>query len=149
MFALVVFVLREFGIIDALESDGIDQGASSAVVDRQSVPSGVNDRLVRAIELEESGVLTGGKGVVVKVLADDNEGDRHQRFIVELPTGQTILIAHNIDLAKRVPLEEFDVVEFMGQFEWNDRGGVMHWTHHDPGGWREGGWIKHEGVQYE
>ena len=41
-------------------------------------------------------------GVVEKVLPDDTEGSPHQKFIVRLPTGHTVLIAHNIELAPRV-----------------------------------------------
>ena len=38
-----------------------------------------------------------GKGKVIKLLSDDLDGSKHQRFIVELGSGQTLLIAHNID----------------------------------------------------
>ena len=62
---------------------------------------------------------------------------------------RTVLVSHNIDLAPRVPAEEGDVILVRGQYEWNDRGGVLHWTHHDPKDWREGGWIEFEGERYE
>src|SRR5678816_7672 len=76
-----------------------------------------------------------GSGTVTRVLSDDNDGSRHQRFIVSLASGQTLLISHNIDLAPRVDaLSVGDVVSFRGEYEWNDKGGVIHWTHHDPAG---------------
>ncbi|MCH1570446.1 MAG: DUF3465 domain-containing protein [Longimicrobiales bacterium] len=87
-------------------------------------------------------------GSVDRVLSDDNEGSRHQRFILRLVSGQTLLVAHNIDLADRVPLERGDHVGLRGEYEWNEQGGVLHWTHHDPGGRRPGGWIDLEGVRY-
>jgi hypothetical protein len=89
-------------------------------------------------------------GVVVHVLPDDNDGSRHQRFLVEVDrTDITIKIAHNLDLAPRVPAREGDRLTFKGEYEWNDLGGALHWTHHDPKRWREGGWIDHEGKRYE
>ena len=96
-----------------------------------------------------SDVMVTLTGPVDRILPDDNDGSRHQRFIVRTPSGRTVLIAHNIDLAQRVPLEIGDTVTVRGEYEWSDRGGTMHWTHHDPKQWREGGWIEHHGVRYE
>jgi hypothetical protein len=91
-----------------------------------------------------------GSGRVSRLLADDLKGSRHQRFILDLPGGGTLLIAHNIDLAPRIDsLREGDEVEFYGEYEWNDRGGVVHWTHHDPRGSHAGGWLRHKGRTYE
>lgn len=96
------------------------------------------------------GRMTSGRGTVVRILADDNDGSRHQRFILELASGRTLLVAHNIDLAPRIgSLRRGDVVQFRGVFEHNERGGVIHWTHHDPQGRRAGGWLEHRGRRYE
>ena len=104
----------------------------------------------RAFDEGKSGVQVEAEGVVARVLADDNEGSRHQRFIVRLASGRTVLIAHNIDLAPRVAgLEEGDSVRFYGQYEWNDKGGSVHWTHHDPKGKHAAGWVKHNGRTYQ
>lgn len=87
-------------------------------------------------------------GVVQRTLSDDREGDRHQRFILEVEPGLTVLVAHNIDLAPRVPLSAGERVVLRGEYEYNDKGGVIHWTHHDPRGRHEGGWIRHAGKTY-
>ncbi|MEM7576451.1 MAG: DUF3465 domain-containing protein [Planctomycetota bacterium] len=91
-----------------------------------------------------------GSGVIVKVLSDDNEGSRHQRFLVDLYDGHTIKISHNIDLAPRVPNpREGDELTFKGDFEANELGGVVHWTHHDPRGRHEPGYLIYKGQKYE
>ena len=91
-----------------------------------------------------------GSGRVARILSDDNEGSRHQRFIVELSPGRTLLVAHNIDLAPRVQsLSVGDTVTFYGEYDWNDRGGVIHWTHHDPQGRHVAGWLEHRGRRYQ
>lgn len=88
--------------------------------------------------------------MVSRVLPDDTQGDRHQRFLVRLPTGQAILIVHNIDIAPRVQnLRAGDEVAFSGEFVWNDKGGLVHWTHHDPAGRHKAGWLRHAGRTYQ
>jgi hypothetical protein len=109
-----------------------------------------SERIRNAFEQQQSDVQVRASGTVIKVLGDDNEGSRHQRFIVALVTGQSLLISHNIDLAPRVDsLAEGDRVEFYGEYEWNNKGGVVHWTHHDPAGRHVGGWITHNGKTYQ
>ncbi|MBE0582219.1 MAG: DUF3465 domain-containing protein [Desulfofustis sp.] len=96
-----------------------------------------------------SSIQVEGRGTVVKMLKDDRQGSRHQRFILELSTGQTVLVSHNIDLAPRIDtLRSGDLVEFFGVYEYNDQGGVIHWTHHDPAGKHVAGWLKHNGRLY-
>jgi len=97
-----------------------------------------------------SGNQVNGSGTVVRVLADDNDGSRHQRFILKLSSGRTVLIAHNIDLAPRVSsISAGDTVSFFGQFESSAEGGVVHWTHDDPRGRHVDGWLEHGGQRYQ
>jgi len=106
--------------------------------------------LQTAFNNRQSGLQVQGQGVVAKVLPDDNNGSRHQRFIVRLSTGQTLLIAYNVDLAPRIPgVEKGDAVEFYGEYEWNAKGGVIHWTHHDPNHRHVDGWLRHRGRTYQ
>ena len=83
------------------------------------------------------------------MLSDDNEGSRHQRFIIDAGGRRTLLIAHNIDLAKRVPAGLGDRVTVRGMYEWNELGGLVHWTHHDPQGIEEGGYIRYRTQIYK
>ena len=89
-------------------------------------------------------------GKVVKILADDNRGSRHQKFLVRIASGQTLLFAHNIDLAPRIDnIQVGDFISFRGEYVYNPKGGVVHWTHLDPQGRHYGGWIKHNGNTYQ
>ena len=109
-----------------------------------------NPQIDKAYQEKRSDVQVQGVGKVIKVLSDDNKGSRHQRFLLKLPSNLTILAAHNIDLAKRIDsLKEGDSVEFYGEYEWNNKGGVIHWTHHDPRGKHKDGWLKHNGIVYK
>jgi hypothetical protein len=102
-----------------------------------------------AFRAQRSGVQVAGEGVVSALLPDDNEGSRHQRFVLRLASGQTVLVAHNIDLAPRIAeLAKGDTVGFNGVYEWNAKGGVIHWTHRDPAGRHTPGWLRHNGQTY-
>ncbi|ULJ59852.1 DUF3465 domain-containing protein [Wielerella bovis] len=106
--------------------------------------------LQQAFQNRQSNLQIQGSGTVSKILPDDNEGSRHQRFILKLRNGQTILVAHNIDLAPKIKeLKAGDIVDFYGKYEWNKQGGVIHWTHHDPAKRHTDGWLKHNGQTYQ
>ena len=112
--------------------------------------SQIDAPLTQTSESWRAGEQVRGTGTVSQLLSDDNEGSRHQRFILQLSSGRTLLVAHNIDLAPRISsLSEGDTVSFYGEYEPNDQGGVIHWTHHDPRGSHPGGWLEHKGRRYE
>ena len=124
--------------------DLVSHPASSQTADKSDAI------LENAFARHESNVQVSGRGVVVKLLPDDNSGSKHQKFIVKLLSGQTVLIAHNIDIAPRViGLGVGDSIQFNGEYEWNARGGVVHWTHRDPSGLHPPGWLNHRGKTYQ
>jgi len=96
-----------------------------------------------------SGVEVEGTGVVSRILPDDLDGSRHQKFLLTTPGGVSILIAHNIDIAPRLDgLAKGDRVDFRGDYEWSDKGGTVHWTHHDPSGQHQAGWLRWSGRTF-
>ena len=104
----------------------------------------------QAFDRHQSNVQVQSVGRVKAVRADDNEGSRHQKFILGLENGLTVLVAHNIDLAPRIKnIQKGDTVEFYGEYEYTEKGGVIHWTHHDPQNRHVGGWLKYEGEIYQ
>lgn len=129
------------------------QSASSTKSKQTQSIANSQRELVSLAKSQRLGQMVEFRARVVKILNDDNEGSRHQRFLLAVdyepsPT-DSILVAHNIDLAPRVPVEEGSVIRIYGQYEWNDRGGVIHWTHHDPRGRHAEGWIELDGIRYD
>jgi Protein of unknown function (DUF3465) len=91
------------------------------------------------------------EGAVTSVLADDSgPSGTHQRFIIRLAGAtQTVLVDNNVTIGQRVPVHPADDVVVHGEYIWNDQGGLIHFTHHDPAPAHEGGWIELKGVRYQ
>lgn len=84
---------------------------------------------------------------IIKHLRDDLKGDKHQKML--LKTGKhTLLLAHNIDIAPRVPAKEGETIQVKGEYEWNEKGGVIHWTHRSNNSHPQG-WIKYNNKKYD
>ncbi len=123
--------------------------SQGCIVEDWSKSSG-DDAIGQAFADEARHLQVEGEGTVIRLLSDDLKAPRHQRFIIELASGQTLLISHNIDIAPRINgLAVGDSVSFNGEYEWNEKGGVIHWTHHDPDGSHVAGWIVHNGKTYK
>ena len=115
-----------------------------------SIASGSVGKIDGAFRNQQSDLIVVEEGRVIHVLPDDTKGSQHQRFLVELRSGLTVLIAHNIDLAPRISrIKSGDFIRFKGEYEWNEKGGVVHWTHHDPAKRHAGGWVELDGKRYE
>jgi hypothetical protein len=108
-----------------------------------------NSLIEQAFSQKQSNIQVSGSGLVVKLLADDNKGARHQKFLVKINAEQTLLFAHNIDLAPRVPLQTGDKISFRGEYVYNPKGGIIHWTHHAPKADHEAGWIMLNEKKYQ
>ena len=106
-------------------------------------------KLKKAKDQTNSSFWIGLNATVFKLLKDDLSGSRHQKFLINAGNGLTLLVSHNIDLAQRVPVKVNDRISLQGRYEWNNRGGVIHWTHHDPKGKKAGGWISVNGRKYK
>lgn len=99
---------------------------------------------------QESDSWVEATGRVTRLLADDTDGERHQKFLMAVSNEITVLVSHNIDAAPRVPVREGEYVRLRGEYEYTDKGGVVHFTH-KPKFKRKapGGWIEHAGTRYE
>lgn len=109
-----------------------------------------SDPLAKAYAERARGRMITARGTVARLLPDDREGSPHQRFVVRTASGLTVLVSHNLDLAQRLEgLRVGDAISLYGEYEWNDQGGVMHWTHNDPDGQHVTGYIDWNGRRYQ
>jgi hypothetical protein len=84
---------------------------------------------------------------VVRVLGErEGRSGEHEGFIIRAD-GRTFRVEDNVGITGPVPLQRGDTVSLLGQLECDDD--VIHWTHHDPSGRHQSGYIKVNGKLYE
>ena len=90
-------------------------------------------------------------GVVVRIFPDRSSSTgTHEQFIIRLTSSDiTVEIEHNISIGARVPVHVGDRVSVHGEYIWNAQGGLIHFTHHDPQGTHENGYIIDNGTTYD
>ncbi len=128
----------------------VNQYSNTPFVTNPGTPPKTYEQVVKAYNQKKSDIQVKGAGTIVKLLSDDLQGSKHQRFLVKVNDQQTLLISHNIDLAPRIDtLREGEKIEFFGEYVWNKKGGIIHWTHHDPNKHHIDGWLKFRNKLYQ
>ena len=107
--------------------------------------------IVNDFHNHQSNVEVTADATVVRLLADSTSSTgTHERFIIKLSSSDlTLEVEHNISIAARAPVKEGDHVIVHGEYIWNSQGGLIHFTHHDPQGTHEGGYIEDAGTTYD
>lgn len=106
--------------------------------------------VANAFRMKATKVQVEDEGTVTRVLRMDTSGIPHQRFIIQTASGQTILIEHNTEIAPAI--EDLHIgaeIRFCGEYIWNEQGGLVHWTHHDPEGKHQPGWLKYNNIVFQ
>jgi hypothetical protein len=98
-----------------------------------------------------SNVEVTADGVVVGIFPDRKSGaGTHEQFIIRLTSQNlTLEIEHNISIGRRVPVSQGDELIVHGEYIWNSQGGLIHFTHHDPQGAHENGYVIDHGQKYD
>lgn len=145
---IIVVLMAAYVGIDLKQNNLNDNVVQTSIVEEAAVDD--QQKIMQAYQQQLSNIQVQSKGEVKAILADDNDGSRHQKMILKLENGLTVLVAHNIDLAPRVEgLRKGEIVEFYGEYEYSPKGGVIHWTHHDPQAKHVDGWLKYQGKSYQ
>jgi Protein of unknown function (DUF3465) len=112
-----------------------------------------NDRaLCDAYSAGRSQVEVVADGTVTRVLGvAPGRVSPHEGFLLKLASGCSLVVRveANTDFTGSIPLTEGQRVAVKGEYEFYPRGGVVHWTHRDPRGRHEGGYISAGGQVYE
>lgn len=102
---IILLIAAYFGL--DLSGHKQNQSPSSVMPEAQHTETTLSnngaDTIKAAYEQRQSNVQVQGSGRVKAILRDDNDGSRHQKFILVLKNGLSILVAHNIDLAPKIP----------------------------------------------
>ena len=145
---IIVVIIAAYVGIDLKQKNLNDNVVQTSIVEEAAVDD--QHKIMKAYQQQISNIQVQSKGEVKAILADDNDGSRHQKMILKLENGLTVLVAHNIDLAPRVEgHRKGEIVEFYGEYEYSPKGGVIHWTHHDPQAKHVDGWLKYQGKSYQ
>ena len=145
---IIVVLIAAYVGIDLKQNNLNDNVVQTSIVEEATVDD--QQKTMQDYQQQLSNIQVQSKGEVKAILADDNDGSRHQKMILKLENGLTVLVAHNIDLAPRVEgLRKGEIVEFYGEYEYSPKGGVIHWTHHDPQAKHVDGWLKYQGKSYQ
>lgn len=145
---IIVVLIAAYIGTDLKQNNLNDKVVQTSIVEEATVDD--QQKIMQAYQQQLSNIQVQSKGEVKAILADDNDGSKHQKMILKLENGLTVLVAHNIDLAPRVEgLRKGEIVEFYGEYEYSPKGGVIHWTHHDPQGKHVDGWLKYQGKSYQ
>ena len=77
----------------------------------------------------------------------------HEGFLLHLSgsagRGLTVRVEDNVDLTGPIPLSEGQDVVVRGEYIFDERGGIVHYTHRDPRGRHISGYVLVDGKFYQ
>ncbi|HKU82152.1 MAG TPA: DUF3465 domain-containing protein [Candidatus Tumulicola sp.] len=92
------------------------------------------------------------QGTVVRLLGvAPGRTSPHEGFLMRLDSAcrVTVRVEANADFTGTFPLARGDRAVVKGEYEYYPIGGVIHWTHRDPRGRHEGGFVQVGGRTYD
>jgi len=111
---------------------------------------GENSSICDAHALQRSRVEVTASGTVTRILGiREGPSGTHEGFLVRVPDCNIVIrVEHNVDIGGSIPLHQGEAVQLRGEYLYDPRGGIVHYTHHDPSGRHPGGSITAGGETY-
>ncbi|HEV3092724.1 MAG TPA: DUF3465 domain-containing protein [Candidatus Cybelea sp.] len=111
-----------------------------------------DDRAVcGAFSAARSGVEVVAGGSITRIFGvRPGRTSPHEGFLMHLDSGCDLVVRVevNTDFTGDIPLRAGENVAVKGEYEYYPRGGVIHWTHRDPRGRHENGYVQAGGQMY-
>lgn len=128
-----------------------NQGASvGQTIGPAGVPFAVDDgQIIQAQSQQARKVELTVTAPIKKLLREEDYREPHQRFLLILSNGTTVLVANDLKYGTFAPVQEGNVVRIHGEYIWNEKGGVLHWTHKSDEPNHESGYIDFNGMRYQ
>lgn len=117
----------------------------------QSTPA-ANSAVYAAFESGTSRVEVSATGIVTRTMGmRTGRSGTHEGFLMQADgkRGLVLRVEDNVDITGPIPLRNGQHVIVRGEYEYYPRGGVIHWTHHDPAGRHENGYVEVAGKRYQ
>ena len=121
---------------------------------RAAPASDGNGDVYDAWRAQRSRVEVTASGSVARYLGvRSGRSGAHEGFLLHLRgaagRGLTVRVETNVDITGIVPLSEGEDVVVRGEYVYDARGGIVHYTHRDPRGRHPGGWVQAGGKLYD
>lgn len=139
----VLLMVLASSTAQAIYPEGFRGFSNEATVtdDRDLVKANRDRRTVRFVRAAN---LT-----VTKLMPDDNDGSRHQRFYAKLSDNSEVYIVYSLEYGRvRVPVNVGSIIGVGGEYRWTKFGGLLHWVHEDHRDQRPDGYVEVRGVRY-
>ena len=140
---------RKFALLLAL----LLLGPAACAPEGTSGGAAGNAAVYAAWAQQRSGVEVTASGSVAKVLGTRRgPSGYHTGFLLHLRgaegRGLTVRVEDNVDLTGPLPIRAGDDAEVRGEYIYDPRGGLIHYTHRDPRGRHAGGYVRLNNRMY-
>ncbi|MCK5845613.1 MAG: DUF3465 domain-containing protein, partial [Victivallales bacterium] len=148
--AVILYYLFPDSFSFMVEHDS--HSAHKAFMETKKSLSEGNKQIATAFKTKTSDIKVKGFGTITEVLGESvANGKPVQRMIVELPSGQHVVVEHAVSSGHpkiRLPVSGADL-EFSGVYTWNDSGGVIGVTTFVDGTPPHSGWVKYQDILHQ